>query len=341
MFASKFQDYLAQGSTFFICSAGFETRSTALIGKIATTLGSNTTCILITLRNSADPKDSDNVPYQEQNIRVLKRIATERGIQMHDVTCDLLDKDHKPSGHMKLLQDLQRIIPSGNEDKIKFIVDVSCLPRLLMFPLLNYLYDTYKGSDLLIGVTENQSERVEKNKDYEYTEPDWIPQFEGRYSTDPDSINVWIPVLGLDKDRVERILNKYHFDTIFPFIGFPSSTPRDTDLVAKVHRQLFCDPKYAIGAKDVLYAPLLDPFLLYHRVDRLVGYLLSVPEVDNRTTISLSPFGTKTQSLGVFLCAKFLNAGIVYTQPIGYKPIVGDVGDSYIYYLRGVMYSGD
>jgi len=333
----RFHPQYAGYRTILVCAAGFEKRSTALIRRIEHLLTTDTLCLVIVIRNPLDSDDANNNAFQEQNFSKISETANRRGAAVKRIQCQLFDEKRVVVGQEQLAASFTKILADEDLSKSRFILDISCLPRVLMFSMINYFYDFYPDNELLVGITENESEKSEWNRDYPYTEASWVSPFLGTFSDSPNDINIWIPILGRDRKRVNVVLSKYRFGTIFPLIGFPSSTPQDTDLVAKEHKELFMD--YGISSKDVLYSPTSDPFLLFLRVKRLVDYLTSLPGLSARTFISISPFGTKAQSLGAFLCGRFLRMGILYTQPIGYKPVIGDEGDSFIYYLRGQMYS--
>jgi hypothetical protein len=330
-YAEKFSRY--KKKTVVVCSAGFEKRSVTLIKKIIGTLDDSSVCVVMQIHNKGDPNESDHQRYQQDSLSRIEGLAKEKGIESITLHGELLDDKGQPSDNTKMISDLDKILSS---ESTRILVDISSFPRAVMFPLLSHLYDRYRHNELVVGLTENESEKQEYNDNYDYTMPTWMQGFEGVFSEKEDHVNVWIPILGQDKRRMTKVLESFPFKTIFPFIGFPSPRPRDTDLVAKEHRDLF--EQYEISLKDVLYSPVADPFLLYLRIERLMGYLMSVPEIKTRTHITISPFGTKSQSLGAFLCGKLLKTGILYTQPVGYKSVVGDEGNSYIYYLRGRMY---
>lgn len=334
----KAEDYAlrfsgANTKTVMICSAGFEKRSVTLLRKIVGTLDNTSVCVTMQIHNSVDPNEPEHYKNQRESLRKIYELAKEKRADIVTLQGELLDDKGQTPNNAKMISELDKILSS---ESTRILVDISSFPRAVMFPLLNHLYDAYPNNELIVGLTENESEKQEYNDNYDYTKPTWMPGFGGVFSKEKDHVSVWIPILGQDKRRMTKVLESFPFKTIFPFIGFPSSRPRDTDLVAKEHRDLF--EQYEISLKDVLYSPVADPFLLYLRIERLMGYLLSVPKIKKKTHITISPFGTKSQSLGAFLCGKFLKTGILYTQPVGYKSVVGDEGNSYVYYLRGRMY---
>jgi hypothetical protein len=320
--------------TLLICNAGFENRSFTGLRNLSKMLDKECMCILLTIRNRFNPELSKTNALLESSRATMMAICAERGVQVHDLTCDLFDENKLVVGHEPIIDGISKVL---NESAFEHIVfDVSSVPRVLIFPILKFLWRETRERDLFVIVTENEVERSPPNTGLEYTEPAIIPGFKGK-DVGSDVIKIWIPVLGRDPKRIDRIEGKLHFDDIFPVVGFPSSTPVDTDLIVKLHKEFF--NTHAVTLRDIIYTPFDNPFDVFLRMARLVRSL-RVKDFENRMKITTSPFGTTAQSVGVCISAIILDLEVLSTQPVGYRPVASDEGKSYIHCLKGRVYSG-
>jgi hypothetical protein len=210
------------------------------------------------------------------------------------------------------------------------MVDISSLPRSIALPALRVLWKSDRVRNLLVAFTEEPQVGALEHQARKFGAPSFLPLFTP--SATATKFSVWFPILGWNKHPITQIRKQFSFSDIYPVVGFPSSRPIETDRIVRLNRSEISD-----RTEKIIFASMNDPFQLAIRLNSAIEEIRSALRGDVR--IVISPHGSKTQSVGVFMTAMMQGASILYCQPLSYHPIEGDIGSSHLYWLKGTPYT--
>ncbi len=208
-------------------------------------------------------------------------------------------------------------------------MDISCLPRSIVFPALRILWEAKQVRNLFVAFTDDPSVGHLEHQAETYRPPYFVPSFHPEVTS--SSFRVWLPILGDDYRPIKDIWNGNSFNDIYPVVGFPSSEPIETDEIVRRNKRII------FGRSDkVIFASMNDPFQLSMKLNMLIDEIRST--LGGGVRMIISPHGSKPQSVGAFMTAMMKNAGMLYCQPLSYHSLAGKVGQSHIYWLKGEAY---
>jgi len=312
----------------FIAACGFETRAPSILKQMSMRIdkGADVECILLDLLNRNDPSYLQARRRQRRNIVDMTDLVRLRKWNLRTIKVDLYSK--KLIAHKPIMNTLTAILRKFVGD---FFLDISSIPRSILFPVLKILWNSDRTKNLFVGYTEDtRVGALEKQAD-KYRPPAYIPGFSLK-RTD-GLIPIWFPILGNDAKPVNEISHESRFKYVYPVVGFPSTRPMETDELVKRNRELIeCNPD------NLIFASMNDPFQLAMTLNNTIDEMRGTFGAD--ASIIISPHGSKPQSVGVFLTAMLKDAALLYCQPRAYKARLGGVGSSLLYWLKGDPYRG-
>jgi hypothetical protein len=310
----------------FISACGFEDRAPAVFQKLALRWPQKkVSCTIIDLLNRNDPAYRKARSLQRSNITRVQQDAQKCAWSFRQIKANLYSKT--PIAHEPVVKHLLERLRRFSGD---FLVDISCMPRSIVFPVLWVLWNSNHVRNLVVAFTEDTSVGALETQAADFRSPKYLPYFRER---NPVGFSVWMPILGGDVRPTEKIKAYMRFNDVYPVVGFPSTRPIETDEIVRLNRGI-------IGQHTghLIFASMNDPFHLSMKLNSEVDGLRSSFGKDIR--IILSPHGSKPQSIGAFLTAVMERTGVLYCQPLSYKTLPGSVGSSYVYWLKGTPYGG-
>jgi hypothetical protein len=323
-------------SPTIICACGFEPRSYKILELIdSENVEGDVSLLVADLTGEASPGDPYSqkaAPMIKQNRERFRALAETKGFKCEFLPTKFYDESAEYAGHTEICERIQQIKFSPNSDDV--ILDISSMPRAMMFPVFSQVYKSCPNSQNLFVTFTEIAIGSKESQVISYWKPQWLPGFAPKTQLGEAKISIWLPILGFDYRRVEEILRAFKFDEIFPIVGFPSLRPLETDSIVRAHKVLF--DVYKVPFRSIIYAPMQDPFQLAIQMNRLVHD--AVPRSDG-TQVVISPFGSKPQSLGACLMALHNdNVALLAVWPKSYDPQAARSTDSYVYWIKGKIY---
>lgn len=288
--------------------------------------------------------------FLKTNEKEFEKMFDRNNIKLNSNFYKIFDLNKNLIGYDIIIQHLEK---KGRKYKNIFF-DISSFPRSVFFPLIKYLYKEEITNNLFIIWTEKKGLRNEINV-VNYTQLNKIPLFP-RPPDNKDLPFFYLPVLGYDDRPIlkifeDNIFDLYEHKQFFPIITFPSEWPEEPDQIILKHIDFFTESitdqlKDIFDISNIIHVPSNNPFELFLKVK---NFKENKNKIYKDFIITLSPFGTKAQSLGVCLTSVLLNdLPIVYYNPELYKLSEKEknknidysevVGKTYIALIKGDIY---
>lgn len=288
--------------------------------------------------------------FLKTNEKEFEKMFERNNIKLNSNFYNILDLNKNLIGYDIIIQHLEKKVRKYKN----IFFDISSFPRSVFFPLIKYLYKEEITNNLFIIWTEKKGLRNEINV-VNYTQLNKIPLF----PRPPDNKNLpffYLPVLGYDERPIlkifeDNIFDIYEYKQFFPIITFPSEWPEEPDQIILKHIDFFTESitdqlKDIFDISNIIHVPSNNPFELFLKVK---NFKENKNKIYKDFIITLSPFGTKAQSLGVCLTSVLLNdLPIVYYNPELYKLSEKEknknidysevVGKTYIALIKGDIY---
>lgn len=293
---------------FFISTVSFEERCSGSIINTKSVIDlKNFVFSLLEIEDDKSYYRQQCYDLQKENLSRIKRILG-----------DLYSTPIKGklSNSENLVQALISLIEK--EDR-SIILDITCLPKKVFFPIIKYLYNHWiSRHEVFIIYTTALNYPHWLSRDPE--EVSFIPAFAGQYSS--GKRNYWVPILGFEGGLAKKIYEAGNFIDIFPIVGYPTIF---VDRILYSNRYII--EKLPKGLNDIIFCPVNDPQETYQTIKSI---LIQFQNQD--THIILSPLGSKLQSLGCCLMAIKENLPVMYAQPQTYHPKYSEgIGLTYLY----------
>jgi len=340
-FFTKTEDFFNKytlNSPTIICACGFEQRTYRIFELLQMQNPTGDVKVLIAdLRKEASPGDpyySKAEPIITSNMNKMISIINSRGWWYKVCTCNFFDESQSYVAHQELCKAIDDI--KVGEAKEDIILDISSMPRAMMFPVFKKLFNEHShANNLFVSFTEIEPLGSQESQVVSYWQPQWLPGFEPNPHKHEAETIVWLPILGFDYRRVREILEKFTFDEIYPVVGFPSSRPLETDIIVKTHKALF--EVYKVPFDNIIYVPIHDPFQLALTLTDFIRDI--IVSGDKTVDFVISPLGSKPQSIGAcFTALNNPNVSMLAVWPTSYNPLAAKNGESYLYWIKGDIY---
>lgn len=312
-----------------ILGLGFDPRClTALKALVGAGLGDRLG--YIALRLQARPALGDAGLATEQLSRAngeeLDGVAGCRREEVYDI------ETHDVEGHnvagRKTLSEMSKasIILASYTD---VIVDISCMPRGVFFPLLAYLLRLAdKGTFRNLHATVVEDPILDASiSGREYGQADFLHTFR----LQADNKLVWLPVVGASEGtRLEKIHNKLKGTCIeiCPIVPFPARSLRRVDDIVIKHSELLFEG-FLVAHENLLLCDERTPFDVYRKILEVEEYYrsqLGAIQGMGAVTTVVSPLSSKTLSLGMLLAAVERSLPVCHVEPGTYQVEVDNTG---------------
>jgi len=308
----------------FVVGCGFEIRTPAALRCFAERTSAKIHLTVVDLLNRNDPSYRKARRLQMGNMNELERMASKRNCSFKRIKANLYSKTLR--AHVPVVESLIRTLRKFSGD---FLLDISAMPRSIVFAALRLLWESKRVQNLFVVYTEDKGVGALETQAAEFRSPKFLPNFhhERRFS----KFAAWFPILGGDPRPIQMIKSYMRFNDVYPVVGFPSTKPIETDEIVKLNRGIIGD-----NTEKLIFASMNDPFQLSIKLSTAIDELRSSFGGDIRTIIS--PHGSKPQSIGAFMTAMTRQTEVLYCQPLSYKSLPGSVGSSNLYWLKGIPY---
>lgn len=213
------------------------------------------------------------------------------------------------------------------------IVDVSAMPKGIMFPFLGRVLKTLQMANgtpplpnLFVVVAENAS----LDKRIEEVGPDeeavFIPGFGTELENEAtrDVPRIWIPVLGEGaKHSLDKIHEEVEPSAIAPVLPHPSRDPRRADDLISEYRSQLIDA-WKIDPRNILYGAEANPFEVYRQIVRAAERYHRSLKVLGGCKVAVSSSSSKLLSIGAMLAVLELKdrgrpTGLAHVEVQGYR----------------------
>jgi len=206
-------------------------------------------------------------------------------------------------------------------------VDITSFSIPYYFSLLSFLVNKFKHNliNIIYATPESYADRQEDIDEIKLSEGlnkvAAIPGFQGlkKYSKD-----VLIVLLGYEGKRSLEVLNATEPDSVYALHGMPSYKIGTEEISILANKEFLREANINDG---IFYSSAIDPFDTYNVLKEIVSIVKSK---DSNANITISPLGSRLQSLGIFLYT-YKNGDIQVAYPIpssiekGYSKGIGKI----------------
>lgn len=213
-----------------------------------------------------------------------------------------------------------------NYDEI--IVDISAMPQILYFNLIQYLLSKINDSQNF-GIITCESSGFDDNIKIsgENETANFLCGFD-MFSADMESnsqdLKVWIPMLGKNaSSSLEKIFRFVVPDEICPVLPFPSQNARRCDDILLEYREILTN-QFSVDRKNLIYASEFDPIQTYIRLCNTAEYYKKSFSILGQTKFIFSVESSKLMNLSALLAfldlkSNDFSTGIAIVDNAGYE----------------------
>jgi hypothetical protein len=221
------------------------------------------------------------IPFKEYPLKVGSSNDLNRGIKLMNLEVNSIIKDY-----------------------LNVIVDISALPKVLYFNLVNAIRNEQSYLNLFIVVSENAE--IDRNIKYLNFGDDITPMVSFNpgigLEAEPDRLKLLIPLLGENgTEKCDLIMNQFNPDEIYPVVPYPSKDPFRTDTIIREYHELF---KLEDAKDNIIYAHERNPFELYKMLSKFIKLEDEIlGKVKREACYGIALLSSKLLSVGALLIA--------------------------------------
>ncbi|HEC37755.1 MAG TPA: hypothetical protein ENI29_05930 [bacterium] len=316
-------------NSLFIGSAGFEDRSLSSLKSLINNESFNTNLFKfyfffleshsaidqesvmgLEIKKEADKIDEETLKMVEK-LEILKK-GKNLNLQIHPFKRTNINEQF--IGHEEIYNIIQNDFLGGFPSKV--FLDVSAFPRTVFIPLIKILYQNKQVENLFIVWTNKGGLEYEENVS-NYDQVVDIPLFSG-VNIEKEEMKFWLPILNYNTSMIDLVLSQKQFKTnssLYPIVTFPSHWPHETNNLLLENKKFFINKTFEID--KVLYLPYNNPFEFF--IGIIEFYKSKKKILSNDFTLTISPFGSKAQSIGASLAGILLeNVRLTICRPVQY-----------------------
>lgn len=330
----------------FIYGAGFDPRCVEALKSVVNIFRGRSKLETFGARfiNARDEFLKINRKYTRECLSDIRRVIDSidaLGGQQSEVEVDIFEGD-RFVGDRVLIKSFLELYESRLDGYTDIIVDISAFPRTLMFALLSHLWRNRRGKRLkqnLFAVLTEAPMHV-RITEAGHQEPTYMW---GGNDLHPDAPALWIPVLGGEIKRFEKIYEALKPIDVLPIVPFPAANPRvGDDILLEAKKPLFHE--WGVSFTNVMYASGEIPFDVFRKIQDIV---YNYKDFAGDISIVVSALSGRCLSLGVLLAALWSDLYLYHAQPTTYKidphtreslVKVCDRSTKTIYWLDGELY---
>ncbi len=280
----------------FICCAGFEERCAQVVSRMATGFRTRFSIIFAV-----------EDPFYKQLVETnLFKLQAELGKRTSEGVFVIRCQRDGPTEAINQLRGVWNRCKPKDADEPYITIDISSFTKIYLLVLLNFLVaEQNMGIPRLLHTTQTYAPtRLTRGVEQITT----VPNFFGNMSMDKDTLLIMF--LGFEPERALSVWK--HFSPA-KVIGIITDPPRDNnddylDYAKRNNARLLSLPMV-----EVRTAPADDPYAARNVLETIFQ------EVKDGYNMVIGPFGTKSQTVGVFLyCLEHPKAQVVYSFPSNY-----------------------
>ena len=280
----------------FICCAGFEDRCIKAVSKMGMAFRTRFSIIFVV----EDPF------YKQQVETNLFKLQAELGKRTSEGVFVVRCQRDAPTEAINQLRTVWNRCKPKDPDEPCITIDISSFTKIYLLELLHFLVaEQNMGIPRLIHTTQTYAPtRLTRGVEQITT----VPNFFGNMSMDKETLLIMF--LGFEPERALSVWK--HFNPA-KVIGIITNPPRDgkeeyLDYAKRNNARLLSLP-----AVEVRTVPPDDPYAARNALE------IIFQEVKDGYNMVIGPFGTKSQTVGVFLfCLEHPKAQVVYSFPSNY-----------------------
>jgi hypothetical protein len=302
----------------FILGAGFDPRCYQVLRSMATLFNSDaqldTFCARFT--NLKDGHLSENTIYTNECLTEIRAITKTLKATSYHIECEvgIFSEDGKLVGDELLMKEFRESCAGKLDNYTDIVVDISAFPRTLMFALLGHLWRRRRSrqlkQNLFAVLTESPVQVTIEESGHQKPTFMWG----GNKLKRSNARAIWIPVLGGEVRRFEKIYESLRPKDVLPIVPFPAGNPRiGDDILLAARKPLF--EKWGVPFTNVMYASGDTPFDVFRKIQDIVVNYKDFPDI----SVVVSALSGRSLSLGVLLAALWSNLFMYHSQPTTYK----------------------
>lgn len=225
--------------------------------------------------------DRFHIPFKEYHLRVGSSHDLNRGVKLMNLEVN------------SMIEGYQNVI-----------VDISALPKVLYFNLVNAIRNDQSHLNLFIVVSENAE--IDRNIKYLNFGDDITPMVNFNpgigLEAEPDRLKLLIPLLGENgTEKCDLIMRQFDPDEIYPVVPYPSIDPFRTDTIIREYRELF---RLEDAKENIIYAHERNPFELYRMLSKFIKLEDEIlDKVKREACYGIALLSSKLLSVGALLIA--------------------------------------
>lgn len=301
-------------SVLFIGGAGFDPRSTAVLGRLIAA-GMNGSGILI--REERAGASSELRERGDSHATTMGKMLK----SSETLSVDIFAPDGAVIGPKRMLREMSTRVGPHYTD---IVVDMSALSIGMSFPLVRFLYEQSIEGKLSANVHLFVTPDAELDSRIRADHSDttiYVPGFGGGAQLDSNSgaTRLWIPQL-VDgkKESLRRIHAFLESPETCPILPFPAVNLRRADeLIEEFMTEL--DDAWEVDSRNLIYAAEEEPLDLYRTLLRLASARDRVFQDHGGSLLILSPIGSKCLALGALLAALERDFPVAYVEALSYS----------------------
>ena len=310
------RDYFpTRGKVLLIAGAGFDPRScvvTKLVAAVTKVLSG------IYIREDRSNPEATLLAAAEKNVQQLKNYIPKSTV----IQVPVFDEaDGAVVGAKRLIKQLSASLV-GSEVPTDIVLDLSALSIGISFPLVRYIYESYRGKGTNIHIFVVEDIELDSNIRPGHTDqPMYVPGFDGGAALDTHSKaeRLWIPQLVLHrKEALKRIHDFVKPAETCPILPFPAKNLRRGDELLE-HFMTEVRDTWDVDPTSYIYAHEREPVDLYRTLIRLDEARKRVYEQHGGSLLVLSPIGSKVLALGSLLAALERPFPVAYLESVSYS----------------------
>lgn len=287
----------------FVIGLGFDPRMCNALASILAAGGAGKRdCFLLELKEGELEKPNAQLLSVEGNEKKLSNLLEKRGSVIRK-EMNLVDSDGRRIG--------SRCYHSifSEEDLLHYsdiIVDISALPRVLYFQIINELltrFDSHEKSKFNIHIVVSESPILDVNIEPIGVEEkaSYIKGFGTDYEHTAQLPKVWMPIIGEGREeQLRRIHTLIHPKEICPLIPSPSYDPRRGDRLFVEYGDTLFDG-FGVVPTDIIYVSEQNPFEVYRQIIKTALSYDDSLKIVGGCKIILSALSSKLLSMGALL----------------------------------------
>ncbi len=310
------RDYFQSESRrlLLVGAAGFDPRSMIFPTLVAEVAGPRTTAVM--LREERPSAASELAAAGDEHSARLQQLLPAFEVVRFPIFAD----DLAVIGGRRAVSALAEKDLSGITD---IVLDVSALSVGVYYPAFAFLLLKARERGINLHLVLASSPRHDGSVARTFSDKVGSPHGLG-YQVDlsverrANEGRLWLPQLALGaRADLERIYAAVGPDDVCPILPFPASDPREADVLAAHYLSEF-ESTWQVDARGVLLASDSNPLDAYRSLVRLHAARKNVFG-GNRSTMILTPLGSKAAAVGMLLAAVELELPVVSAEVLSYS----------------------